>query len=192
MIEMQSDITPPFFGAPEICVEFDPDAYAVGLVMLPRRAPREYFKYAVLRSAGWTDEQLIEAQYVRRFFHPLERHSVDARYPEKFWRWLRNNPHVWQEFVKWARESKKSGRKRYSASAIIHRMRWDSEVTSATRFKMSDGVTPYLSRLLMVEYPAEFKGYFSTHERGAHIATELDTGEETEASEALAESEGHL
>jgi hypothetical protein len=99
---------------------------------------------------------------------------------------------VWKEFIKWSRESKKSGRKRYSASAIVHRMRWDTEVTSRNRFKMSDSVTPYLSRLLMAEYPEEFAGYFTTHNRGAHIATDIETGEETEASLALAESEDTL
>jgi hypothetical protein len=176
-----------------LIVGFDADAHAVGLAMLPRE-PGEYFSYAALRRMGATDEQLIALRYVRRFLHPLERHadSEFKSYPVGFWLWLSRNEHVWEEFIRWARESKKSGRERYSASAIVHKMRWECEVVSRNRFKMSDAVTPYLSRLLMAEYPAEFKGYFTTHNRGSHIATDMVvTGEETEASAALAESEGH-
>lgn len=169
------------------------------------------FPYDEWRKAGWSDAQLIADGKMAHVgesgrdlynkalaailalpqIHPLQIHD-DPTYPRKFWRWLVRNEHVWKEFIRWSRESKKSGRKRYSASAIVHRMRWDTEVVSRNRFKMSDSVTPYLSRLLMAEYPEEFAGYFTTHSRGAHIATDLETGEETEASLALAESEGIL
>lgn len=155
--------------------EFDVDARNVGLVMT-----RQSFgcTYHAFRRAGWTDQQLVANGFARGFVHPLERHN-DGSYPQKFWYWLALNEHIWDSFVAWARESKNSGRRRYSARAIVERMRWDAEITKgSSKFKMSDGATPYLSRLLMAEYPSEFAGYFTTHDRGAHIVTELVTGEE--------------
>jgi len=73
------------------------------------------------------------------------------------------NPHVYQLFAKFAAEVRSRGHKRYSADAILHRIRWHCNVETESRdgFKISDHYSAYYSRLLAATDPT-FKDFFET------------------------------
>jgi hypothetical protein len=74
----------------------------------------------------------------------------------------RDNPNVYDLFEELALEMLNTGRKRYSARAIIETMRWHHDLktrSSDTRFKFSDHHYPIYVRLLVARRP-EFDGFF--------------------------------
>lgn len=88
----------------------------------------------------------------------LARHG----YPAGFFRWLESNQHIYQQFVALALQMKRSGRSRYSARTIIHKLRWDTELAdSEATFKINNNYTPGMARLAMSEWP-ELDGFFET------------------------------
>ena len=86
-------------------------------------------------------------------------------YPPGFWRWMQNNKAIYLEFVKFAREMKASGRKRYSAKTIVERIRWDTDLRQAgdKTLKINNNVTSGLSRLAMQENP-DLRGFFQVRD----------------------------
>ena len=74
------------------------------------------------------------------------------------------NPRIWDLFVKYAREARQTNRDRFSARVIAERIRWYCTVETVSKdgFKLNDHHTPYYARLLMLAFPAEFKGFFKT------------------------------
>ncbi len=88
-------------------------------------------------------------------FDMLAEHVV-----EKFWIYHKENPHVFELFVKYAIQLRKTGRRHYSAQAIIERIRWHVEVeTMGDEFKMNNNYGGCYARLLVVTHP-EFDGFF--------------------------------
>lgn len=86
--------------------------------------------------------------------------NIQVRFEE----YHKNNPHVYDMFVKFAKEAKKSNRKKYSAKSIFERMRWHTEIeTQGEPFKLSNNYTAYYARKVMEELP-EFDGFFRTKE----------------------------
>lgn len=83
---------------------------------------------------------------------------------ETFEDWLALNPEAFPMFVRIALEYKRAtGKDRWSADAIIHRMRWEYEVVlkRVDEFKISDHMSSRLSRKAMAENP-ELVGFFET------------------------------
>lgn len=71
------------------------------------------------------------------------------------------NPAVYQYFIRFSREVKSRGHARYSAYAVMHRIRWFVAIeTTAEDFKINNNWGPFYARKLMREYPAEFEGFF--------------------------------
>lgn len=72
------------------------------------------------------------------------------------------NPHVFELFVRFARQVKARGFQKYSARTILERIRWhtDTETTRDDGFKLNDHHTPFYSRLVMSEFPDEFADFF--------------------------------
>lgn len=67
--------------------------------------------------------------------------------------WLKDNMHLYNEFETNAFYLRREGKRtRYSARAIIHKMRWDTlfKEKEPTEFKINDHSTPYLARLVML------------------------------------------
>lgn len=87
---------------------------------------------------------------------------------EQFWKYHRANPDVFRLFAKYAFEVKSAGFKRYSARAIIHRIRWHVDMATTDPnhdgFKISNNHSPYYARLLQAKYPLEFEDFFVMHE----------------------------
>lgn len=88
------------------------------------------------------------------------RGSIDARF-EAF---IRENPRIVDLFERFALEVIRSGRQRYSADAICHRIRWHVAVeTRGDDFKLNDHFPSRLARLFMQKHP-QHAGFFETRE----------------------------
>lgn len=74
-------------------------------------------------------------------------------------------PTVCDLFEQLALEIKKNGFDRYSARAILHRIRWHWQIEKGDRgFKANNNWTPAMARWLMSKDPATFDGFFETRE----------------------------
>lgn len=82
--------------------------------------------------------------------------------------WLTDNYELYEYFSKYAEEAINRGRKRFSAYMIRERVRWYTNVEYDGDYKISNNLTPYIARLLIVEYPvlAEIFSCKNTPEEG--------------------------
>jgi hypothetical protein len=76
-----------------------------------------------------------------------------------------DNPHVYELFKKFTEQIVKAGAKTYSARAIIHRIRWhtDIDTESVDTFKINNNHSPYYARKYMSEFPSR-AGMFRVRE----------------------------
>lgn len=80
------------------------------------------------------------------------------------------NPTVYLMFMRFAYEAKRAGRIRYSADAILHRIRWHTSVeTTGPVYKINDHYSSRYADMLMAEHPIEFKDFFETRARKSLI-----------------------
>ena len=88
--------------------------------------------------------------------------------PDWFYSWAAETMHVIKVFQRYAFELKTKGhRDHYSAYTIRERIRWDSMTReTGTEYKISNDVTPYIARLLMLANPL-LRGMFKTKRGGA-------------------------
>jgi len=71
-----------------------------------------------------------------------------------------NNPQVYEEFLKYARDMKQTGHQRYSQYGIMHRIRWENDLkTTGSEFKIDDSFTPVYARLAEYQHP-DLKDFF--------------------------------
>lgn len=81
---------------------------------------------------------------------------------ERFEKFHRENPHVYELFKRFTFEAIKAGKKNLSVTMIIERIRWETDVvTSGEPYKINDIFKPYYSRKFMAEFP-EHEGFFPT------------------------------
>lgn len=87
--------------------------------------------------------------------------------------WIEANRHVYDLFKTFAAEVRDAGHTRYSARAILHRIRWHFDVITrppaGDEFKINDHVTPYLARML-IEEDASFRDFFELRK----VISEID------------------
>lgn len=80
----------------------------------------------------------------------------------KFKTWHYENLHVFNLFVKFAREARAAGRKRFSGWMIANRIRWYTTIeTRGDDYKISNDYIALLVRLTIWKHP-EFEGFFYT------------------------------
>jgi alpha-acetolactate decarboxylase len=73
---------------------------------------------------------------------------------DRFKKYHAANPHVYDAFVEFARQMKSAGHNKYSASAIIQRIRWEMDIkTTGKPFKIDDSFTPIYGRLADYQHP---------------------------------------
>lgn len=74
----------------------------------------------------------------------------------------RDNPQVFEMFLRFARQAKAAGRERFGARLIWERLRWHSsiELRSDDPWRLNDHHVGYYSRLAMLLYPDELGGVF--------------------------------
>jgi hypothetical protein len=84
---------------------------------------------------------------------------------EAFVAFHRRNPSVWILFDRFALEAASGGRLRYSADAILHRIRWhvDIETNDPDGLKINDHFSAYYARLWQRAHP-ERAGFFRNRE----------------------------
>jgi hypothetical protein len=76
------------------------------------------------------------------------------------------NPNVYKLFRRFARQARDSGRTRWSARDIVHRIRWFVNIETVdahSDFKINDHYSPYYARLLVKKNPS-FAGFFEMRE----------------------------
>ena len=67
---------------------------------------------------------------------------------------------MYRLFVKYTMELVNRGRTRYSADAIMHRVRWETNVvTNDESFKINNNHVAFYARMFMKDYP-ELEGFF--------------------------------
>lgn len=93
--------------------------------------------------------------------------SLFDRYSEKtkkdFKQFHAENPEIFTEFLALARKIKNTGRKKYSAEAILQVLRWHRDIqTTGEPYKISNNFRSMYARLLVYNYP-EFQGFFTMH-----------------------------
>lgn len=96
----------------------------------------------------------------------LERKPMGMSIQDRFEIFDRENPHVFQMFIKYARQAKARGYERFSAKAVFERLRWYMafETESNDQFKLNNSFTAYYARKAIAEFP-EFEGFFELRER---------------------------
>lgn len=67
--------------------------------------------------------------------------------------WLKDNEKIYRAFRKYALDAIKQRRQRFSAYMIRERVRWYTNIEYGGEFKISNNVTPYMSRLLAKDMP---------------------------------------
>jgi hypothetical protein len=81
---------------------------------------------------------------------------------EKFQLYHNANPDVYKLFLEYASEMKRVGFSRYSAWAIMNRIRWHHDVNKQRigRFKISNDYIAWYARKAMADCPAQFRSFF--------------------------------
>jgi len=83
----------------------------------------------------------------------------DEGYPAGFFRWLSNNRPIYEAFSVKARAMAQH-RKHYSARAIIHVIRYETDLRdSEGTLKINNNWSPGMARLFMRQNP-EYEGFF--------------------------------
>ena len=81
-----------------------------------------------------------------------------------FYKYHEDNPNVYELFKQFTFYMIDAGWNRYSAHAIIQRVRWESDIKtiSTDGLKISNNHFPYYARLFMEDYP-DHDGFFVIH-----------------------------
>ena len=81
----------------------------------------------------------------------------------KFWEFHQNNPNLYELFKQFTFQVIQLGRDHYSADAILHRIRWETDMASKDDkgFKINNNYQAYYARLFMRDHPAH-RGFFRT------------------------------
>lgn len=86
--------------------------------------------------------------------------ELDPLTLQKFREYHLANRWIYQAFKEAAFEMKSTGRKRYSAKAIMEFVRWNYDIENPGKeFKISNSYTAYYARLLAHKHP-EFEDFF--------------------------------
>lgn len=79
-------------------------------------------------------------------------------------RWISQHPQIEALFQRYALKAANTGRRHYSAKAIVELIRWNEEVEGGRPFKIANFVTPYLALRFMDTHP-ECAGIFKSNKQ---------------------------
>lgn len=86
--------------------------------------------------------------------------NIESDLQAKFWEFHIANPQVYALFERFTFEVIMRGFRHYSADAIIHRVRWETSITTTdNEFKINDHHTAYYARRFHANHP-EHDGFF--------------------------------
>jgi hypothetical protein len=78
----------------------------------------------------------------------------DNKFNEKFDEFDKDNPEVWQMFVRFTFELISKGRTRYSARGVFHRIRWETALTTDDQvYKLNNNWSPCYARKFHQSFP---------------------------------------
>ncbi|HEX8851235.1 MAG TPA: hypothetical protein VF761_17045 [Gemmatimonadaceae bacterium] len=100
-----------------------------------------------------------------RYDHAPGAHTIDEAYEE----FHRNNPRVFDELVKLAREAQAAGAKHYGIAALFEVLRWHrlksgEVIPDDDGFKLNNNLRAVYARKIMEAHP-ELAGFFRTRAR---------------------------
>lgn len=86
---------------------------------------------------------------------------METNLVKNYKKFKRENPKVYTKFKRYAKKMYTNGRRRYSADAIVHYIRLESDLNSTTnKIKISNNHVAYLARDLIKE-DKRFKTFFT-------------------------------
>jgi len=93
----------------------------------------------------------------------LTKITIDAQFEE----FHRNNPEVYEELVRLARQMKARGHKQIGIKMLWEVLRWERamKTTDQTEWKLNNNYTSRYARLIMEQEP-DLEGFFKTRELG--------------------------
>lgn len=77
----------------------------------------------------------------------------------KFEKYDRENPHLYEAFIKYSLELKRLGRRYYGAKKIAEDLRHNTTLSGNDEFKINNTYVSYFARKAMNEY-TELEGFF--------------------------------
>ena len=81
---------------------------------------------------------------------------------DKFKKYHKENPHVYELFKKFAGVAIEKGHDKIASKLIFERIRWEVSIeTVGDKFKLNNNYTAYYARMFMKDYP-EHTGIFET------------------------------
>ena len=81
---------------------------------------------------------------------------------ERFQEFHYDNPEVYTMFKHFAFKAMDSGRRRYSARAIMERLRWELSIqTKSDDYKINNDTIPLYARMFLRDFP-QHQGFFET------------------------------
>lgn len=80
---------------------------------------------------------------------------------EKFDEFVARCPEVYRAFVAYALRLKRAGKPRYSADAILHVIRFETDLSGNDGWKINNIYSSFMSRKAMAEH-SELEGFFET------------------------------
>ena len=155
-----SDYFPPDKGLAYIALE--PTTLGLAQTELLRTSHRtlDDFVNQIVR-----DHVTVKRKQQEHFKRPIS--YVPPFTQEKFDAFLKQNPQVWDLFVRFTFEAISDGHDHLSSRVIVDRIRWEApihtagtDVVKGRKLKISNGVTPYLSRKFHEEFPS-YDGFFT-------------------------------
>lgn len=98
---------------------------------------------------------------------------------DRFSKFHKENPEVWEKFKEFTLSLVFAGRKNYSADAVCHRIRWHYAIGSSGDVKINDHYTALYARMWAISHP-EHKDFFRMRHRPSEKRPErpgsLDVG----------------
>ncbi len=78
---------------------------------------------------------------------------------EQFLEFHQNHPEIYAMFKHYCFSAIDSGKKKYSARAIMERLRWELNIDHSGEYKINDHCIPYYARQFLSDYP-QHKDFF--------------------------------
>lgn len=100
------------------------------------------------------------------------------KFNEKFDQYDKDNPHVWNLFVKFTFQLIAIGKTRYSARGIFDRIRWETMIqTTDDPYRISNNWSPYYARKFHKAFP-EHDGFFTIRPARADLKSDNEESEQ--------------
>ena len=81
-----------------------------------------------------------------------------------FIKFHQNNPHIYQEILKYADQLWQGGQRRFGMKAIFERIRWDYAITTnSIPFKLNNNYTSRYAKIIERDHP-KVRGFFRVRE----------------------------